>query len=86
VVRGDFGCRAPERGLWRTAYVRTIMQRFALLPWWTETGSLPADGLVRAGRAGVLAWSGGWRPGGRCTVVLACRLPSLVTCGPFEAV
>src|SRR5205823_14499282 len=37
-------------------------------------------------RAGVLRGSGGGGDRGRCTVVMACRLSSLSTLGPFEAV
>ena len=51
-----------------------------------ENWVLAAEGRCGAARAGALRWFGRRRDRGRCTVVLACRLSSLSTLGPFEAV
>jgi hypothetical protein len=66
---------------------REIMQRFALLPWGDENW-VPSAGWAGAGRGGLgfCGGPGGGGRGGRCTVVAACRLSSLFTPGPFEAV
>jgi hypothetical protein len=67
------------------ANIKGIMHRFALLPWVMKTGSFPlAGGAGRVGPVFCGGSGGGWR-GGRCIVVLACRLSSLFTLGPFEA-
>ena len=64
---------------------REIMHRFALLPWGDEN-RIPPAGACGPARAGVCGGRGGGGRGGRCTVVAACRLSSLFTPGPFEAV
>ena len=51
-----------------------------------KTGSLPRGAGAGRGGLGFCGGPGGGGRGGRCTVVAACRLSSLFTPGPFEAV
>jgi hypothetical protein len=65
---------------------REIMHRFALLPWGDENWVPSRGGGCGPARAGDCGGPGGGGRGERCTVVPACRLSSLFTPGPFEAV